>query len=170
MLFIAAFSTLQFTGGSSGKVFADNPCPPNSTLPRCTGGNPPGTGGGAGDQLPTTTPTCPGGTTYVDLYNSCLGPKVNGSCPSGTSEVNYVPPPNNCGVNPNAPSSTKQAPTCENVSEDDGWLICPIFNGVSNFTDWMYSNFLQPFLYTAPISTSANDSSFKVWSTFRVYG
>ncbi|HSX08479.1 MAG TPA: hypothetical protein VLG11_06335, partial [Candidatus Saccharimonadales bacterium] len=72
--------------------------------------------------------------------------------------------------NGNGLGDSSNTPTCESTPDNNAWFLCPIFNGVSNFTDWMYSNFLQPFLYTAPISTSANDSSFKVWSTFRVYG
>ncbi len=61
-------------------------------------------------------------------------------------------------------------PTCETTDDNNAYILCPIFNGVSGFTDWMFNNIIQPFLYTSPISTSANDPSFKVWSTFRIYG
>jgi hypothetical protein len=61
-------------------------------------------------------------------------------------------------------------PTCESTDDNNAYLICPLFNGLSNFTDWMFTNLLEPFLYTAPISTSASDESFQVWSTFRIYG
>lgn len=61
-------------------------------------------------------------------------------------------------------------PTCETTEDNNAWLICPLFNGLAGFTDAVYDNLLQPFLYTAPISTSASDESFQVWSTFRIYG
>jgi len=61
-------------------------------------------------------------------------------------------------------------PTCETTDDNNAYILCPIFNGLSGFTDWMFNNIIQPFLYTSPISTSANDPSFKVWSTFRIYG
>ena len=61
-------------------------------------------------------------------------------------------------------------PTCESTDDNNAYLICPLFNGLSNFTDWIFTNLLEPFLYTAPISTNAADESFQVWSTFRVYG
>jgi hypothetical protein len=50
------------------------------------------------------------------------------------------------------------------------WIICPIFNGVASFSDWAFQNIVQPFLVTTPISVNAADSSFRVWSQFRIYG
>jgi|GEM_PF-2456508 len=67
-------------------------------------------------------------------------------------------------------SNKATRPTCETTDDNNAYILCPIFNGVSGFTDWMFNNIIQPFLYTSPVSTSAADPSFKVWSTFRIYG
>ncbi len=61
-------------------------------------------------------------------------------------------------------------PSCEDSDDTLAWAGCGIFNGIANSTDFLFDKFIQPFLYTAPISTNAQDDSFKIWSTFRVYG
>lgn len=59
---------------------------------------------------------------------------------------------------------------CENSGDPLGWFLCAVFNGVSGMADWLFHSFVQPFLVTTPISTDSNDPSFKVWSSFRIYG
>ncbi len=61
-------------------------------------------------------------------------------------------------------------PTCETNGFGLNWVLCPIFNGVADFSDWMFTNLVQPLLQTTPISTDANSASFKIWSSFRIYG
>lgn len=63
-----------------------------------------------------------------------------------------------------------QKPSCESTGDPASYLICPIFNGLANLSEWMFESILQPFLTTPPISTDPNDPSFQVWSTFRIYG
>jgi hypothetical protein len=59
---------------------------------------------------------------------------------------------------------------CETSGNPLSWLLCPIFNGLADFADWFFRELIQPFLYTPPISTDPDSSSFKVWSSFRIYG
>jgi hypothetical protein len=60
--------------------------------------------------------------------------------------------------------------TCETGGFGLNWIICPVFNGVANFCDWLFQYLVQPFLVTSPISTDSTDSSFRIWSQFRIYG
>jgi len=50
------------------------------------------------------------------------------------------------------------------------WVLCPVFDMLSNGANEIFNNVVQPFLYTSPISTNASDPSFKTWSQFRIYG
>jgi len=67
-------------------------------------------------------------------------------------------------------TSTDTTPTCETGGFGLNWIICPVFNGVAAFCDWMFENIVQPFLRTSPVSTDAHDPSFRIWSQFRIYG
>lgn len=62
-----------------------------------------------------------------------------------------------------------QNATCETGGFSLNWILCPIFNGVADFTDWLFDTIVEPFLYTAPISTDPSDPSYQAWSSFRVY-
>ena len=59
---------------------------------------------------------------------------------------------------------------CETSGNPATWFMCPIFNGVAEFSDWMFRNLVEPLLKTPPISTDSNNGSFKIWSNFRLYG
>jgi hypothetical protein len=61
-------------------------------------------------------------------------------------------------------------PDCEADGDPTSWILCPIFNAVSSFSDWLFTEVVQPELETTPISTSTTDPSYKIWSNFRVYG
>jgi hypothetical protein len=60
--------------------------------------------------------------------------------------------------------------TCETGGFGLNWILCPVFNATADFCDWMFQSIIQPFLRTSPISTNQNDTTFKIWSQFRVYG
>ncbi len=58
------------------------------------------------------------------------------------------------------------------------WILCPIYNGVANASDWILNNLIQPELQTQPICLDSsgatcsdkNNITYKVWSSFRLYG
>lgn len=66
-------------------------------------------------------------------------------------------------------SGGDQNATCETGGFSLNWILCPIFNGIADFTDWLFDTIVEPFLYTAPISTDPSDPSYKAWSSFRLY-
>ena len=60
--------------------------------------------------------------------------------------------------------------TCEVAWNNPlSWIMCPVFNGLADLTDWIFRNLVQPFLYTAPVSTDSSDPSYQAWSSFRVF-
>lgn len=61
-------------------------------------------------------------------------------------------------------------PTCESSGNPITWIMCPVFNGMGDFTDWMFRNLVEPLLRTPPVSTDPDNGSFQVWSNFRLYG
>lgn len=69
---------------------------------------------------------------------------------------------------------TGQVGEAKSSCEEDGaslaWILCQVYNGVSEMATWLYENVVDPFLYTPPVSTDPNSSSFKTWSSFRVIG
>lgn len=60
--------------------------------------------------------------------------------------------------------------TCETSGSPLNWILCPIFNGVADMSDWLFRNILEPFLYAPPIDTDPSKPSYQVWSNFRLYG
>jgi len=67
--------------------------------------------------------------------------------------------------------ATDSSPTCDtHIGDPLTWILCPIFNGMANMSQWIFNSLLQPFLITAPISVSPSDPSYKVWNQFRLYG
>jgi hypothetical protein len=61
-------------------------------------------------------------------------------------------------------------PTCEATGFSLNWILCPIFNGVSNMIEGLINNFIVPFLKVPPVSTDPKSASFQSWSNFRIYG
>jgi hypothetical protein len=62
------------------------------------------------------------------------------------------------------------SPTCETSGSPLTWILCPIFDLLSDASSWIFSNIVEPFLITPPISTDPSDPSFQIWSSIRVYG
>ena len=60
--------------------------------------------------------------------------------------------------------------TCDTGGDPLNWILCPVFNSAAGFADWLFANIVVPFLRTSPVSTDPADSTFKIWSNFRIYG
>jgi hypothetical protein len=67
-------------------------------------------------------------------------------------------------------SSGDTTPTCESSGFSLGWILCSVFNWISDGAHWIFSSIVQPFLVTTPISTDPSDASYQIWSNFRIYG
>jgi hypothetical protein len=65
---------------------------------------------------------------------------------------------------------TSQSADCDSSGVNLSWILCPVFDMMSDFSHWMLQNILQPFLITTPISTESSDPSYQIWSNFRIYG
>ncbi|HET8991866.1 MAG TPA: MFS transporter [Candidatus Saccharimonadales bacterium] len=70
----------------------------------------------------------------------------------------------------NAGSNNATSPTCESEGDPFDYLLCPIFNSVAHVSSWIFTNIVQPWLATSPISTNSTDPIYQAWSNFRVYG
>lgn len=51
-----------------------------------------------------------------------------------------------------------------------GWVICPIIDLASTFSQGVYTHFIQPFLEDVPVSTDPNDGAYTAWKSFRLIG
>lgn len=73
---------------------------------------------------------------------------------------------------PGGGTATKGADnaSCEMSISPLTWILCPIFNGVADLSDWLFSHLVQPLLRTSPISTDPSDTGYKIWASFRIYG
>lgn len=60
--------------------------------------------------------------------------------------------------------------TCEQNGNPLNWILCPVFNGVADFSDFLFRNMVEPLLRVSPVNTDPESGSFKVWSSFRLYG
>jgi len=67
----------------------------------------------------------------------------------------------------------EEKPVCEASSSALSWLLCPIFNGLADFSDWMLLNIIVPFLRPSPVGLNPDDKAtgavYQIWSTMRVY-
>jgi len=115
--------------------------------------------------------TCPAG------YSHTVNANTPGCCPTNTtytsgnvckSSGTTTPPPATATTGGSA--GAPQSPTCETNGNALAWVLCPIYDMMSNGANEIFNNVLEPFLYTSPISTNASDPSFKTWSQFRIYG
>ena len=117
-------------------------------------------GDGGNDQMMS----CP---TIVNQMNKMVTDYSN----TVTANVNDGNPSNDPGqTNGSASGLSDSHPTCEANGDPLTWIMCPIFNGVAGFSDWMFRNMVEPLLRVSPVSTDPNNGSFQVWSNFRIYG
>lgn len=61
-------------------------------------------------------------------------------------------------------------PDCQSGGDPLNWILCPIFDGVAAFSDWIFQQIIQPLLRSTPISTDPEDPTYRIWSNFRIYG
>ncbi len=67
--------------------------------------------------------------------------------------------------------SGDQNVTCEkNWNNPLSWILCPVFNGIADLSDWLFNEFITPFLQSSPVSTDSSDPTYQIWSGFRIYG
>jgi hypothetical protein len=119
-----------------------------------------------------------------DVLNACM-PSPDGNI--GDATTNYNKDPNKdvwaaaidkagfgqAGDDTNKSGDTdtgEESPSCETSGFSLAWILCSIFNWMSDGAHWMLTQVVQPFLVTPPISTDPEDPAFQIWSNFRIYG
>jgi hypothetical protein len=90
----------------------------------------------------------------------------------GSHTVTITGSTGNPGTGGAGATSTKASPECDTSGDPLSWILCPVFNGVADLSDWLFGSIVTPFLITTPIDTSpgAGDPTYTVWSNFRLYG
>lgn len=59
-------------------------------------------------------------------------------------------------------------PDCDTkLTSTLSWIICPLVDMGVGLTDYVFENFVQPFLDSVPVSTNTNSGTFKAWQPFR---
>ncbi|HSX16751.1 MAG TPA: hypothetical protein VLH86_01480 [Patescibacteria group bacterium] len=147
-------------------------------------------GGGTecqGQAFPVITPNPGAYATYSTTWKFTDGNCSAGNNPYGTIDNIYTVGGTNAearfsvlagtaqqNAQPSKNTDDEEKPVCEASSSAMSWLLCPIYNGLSEMSDWILQNILVPFLRTSPVGLDPNDkvtgSTFKIWSAFRVYG
>ncbi len=117
-----------------------------------------------GDGTDPTDPTQGSDIVRVDIDQASIdkAKKAGGVLNEGKNTQQGKIVAKNGAGDPNA--------TCETGGFGLNWIICPVYNGMADLSDWLFNNMVQPFLKTAPISTNPSDTSFQIWSQFRLYG
>jgi hypothetical protein len=96
----------------------------------------------------------------------------DGACVISGSKAVTLGSPQNAHIEPSLTGDAKdiKKSDCENGSGAFGWMLCPLFDGVSSVSTFIFQSLIQPLLVTKPISTDTNDPRFKIWANFRIYG
>lgn len=68
----------------------------------------------------------------------------------------------------------EESPSCDTNAGALGWFMCPIFNGIVDANDWIFRQFIQPYLQYSPIDPQPGPKGtnvpYEIWSSFRVIG
>lgn len=88
---------------------------------------------------------------------------------SGTPPANISTPPAGGGAGGTG-EEDQQSPECKNSATALTFFICPIIDGIIEFSDWVLEDVIQPLLRTKPVSLDPDAPIYKIWSSFRVYG
>ncbi len=60
-------------------------------------------------------------------------------------------------------------PDCDTkLTSTLSWIICPLVDMGVGLTDYVFENFVQPFLDSVPVSTDTKSGTYKAWQQFRV--
>jgi hypothetical protein len=62
-----------------------------------------------------------------------------------------------------------RSPDCDaQLNSPLSWIICPLVDMGTAFTDWVYTEFVRGMLEEVPISTDTNDGGYRAWQSFRI--
>lgn len=67
-------------------------------------------------------------------------------------------------------SSTGDMDSCNASGNPFSWVLCPLYDGLGSLSDALLEHAIAPMLRVNPISTNPDDTIYKVWSAFRVWG
>ena len=82
-----------------------------------------------------------------------------------------VPATEKAIVAPGATASAQPADSCETSDSGPlGWILCPVIDLLSTFTQGIFDDFIQPFLEDVPVTTDPSDGSYIAWQQFRLIG
>lgn len=115
----------------------------------------------------TTTGPIKAGNNKIDIIY--IDGEVN-ICGDGCNKATFLAGKLN-GTAATAPvNQNSEDLTCESGDNPLNWILCPVFNMVAGFADFLFNTLINPFLITTPIDTSGSSAIYKIWSTFRIYG
>jgi hypothetical protein len=129
------------------------------------------------DPSTTTTSSC------EDLVKSIKKNAVAYSTAIQASQTGDTKPADICKTNPSDPScATTSAPTCGDVVQGIGWIVCPVFTFIGGLNDVMWG-FMSALLTVSPVQQNLVDASgavvsdaagnpvasptYQVWGAFR---
>jgi len=89
---------------------------------------------------------------------------------NSTSATPVTPISNQNPVDTSSSGDSQTHPSCETNASPLTWIICPIFNGAADFSQWMLKNVIQDHLILHPVVTDATDPLYVTWQSFRNIG
>lgn len=112
-------------------------------------------------------PVMGGASAQYSLTASYLD---NGSCKSVNTKINA-----NSDGQPNGIASSTEdeepADSCVTTNSGPlGWIMCPVIDLASTFSQGVFTHFIQPFLEDVPVTTNPNDGAYIAWKQFRLIG
>ncbi len=121
----------------------------------------------AGYQGKSEAAACPAGATQAVCKAGFTAGKADKALgvTSAPEQAALSPvDPATAGGNKNVSS-----PDCQSGGDPLNWILCPIFDAVAGFTDFLFISVVEPLLKTTPVSTDPTSVAYQSWSSFRVY-
>jgi hypothetical protein len=111
------------------------------------------------------TPTAEGGgITVKNYYTGATDAERAAAKPA----VDNATDPANGG---NGSGPAKDEDSCDAKGGSPlSWIICPVIDLGSKFTDFVFNDIVRPFLEDVPISSAPDDPSYVAWKQFRLIG